>query len=49
MSAEQLLKDYISQHPDYWEFENELNEVNRLKKLITTNSKTYLNCTQSVF
>ncbi|MEJ6583443.1 MAG: hypothetical protein QNL61_06170 [Crocinitomicaceae bacterium] len=33
MSTLQLLETYISEHPDYWEFENERNEVERLKKL----------------
>jgi len=33
MSAIQQLEMYISQHPDYWEFENERNEVERLKAL----------------
>jgi hypothetical protein len=29
---EQLLEKYISEHPDYWEFENEFEEVVRLKE-----------------
>lgn len=33
MSAEQILENYISQHLDYWEFENEIKEVARLKEL----------------
>lgn len=28
-----MLEKYISEHPDYWEFESELKEVNKLKKL----------------
>ena len=31
---EEILKRYISEHPDYWEFENELREVTILKKRI---------------
>lgn len=33
MSATQLLEQYISKHPDFWEYENELKEVMRLKEL----------------
>lgn len=33
MNTEQLLEEYISHHPDYWEFENEIQEVERLKAL----------------
>ena len=33
MKPEQLLENYISKHPDYWDFENELKEVARLKKI----------------
>lgn len=33
MSAEQMLKQYISSHPEYWEFENETKEVERLISL----------------
>lgn len=33
MSTEQLLEKFISEHPDYWEFENEVQEVKRLKAL----------------
>lgn len=33
MSAEQILENYISKHLEYWEFENEIQEVERLKEL----------------
>ncbi|MBN1117245.1 MAG: hypothetical protein JXA77_08580 [Bacteroidales bacterium] len=33
MNTEQMLKKYLSEHPDYWEYENELQEVRRLKAL----------------
>jgi hypothetical protein len=33
MTAEQILEMYILEHPDYWDFENELNEVDRLRQL----------------
>lgn len=33
MSAIQQLEMYIRQHPYYWEYENELQEVERLKAL----------------
>jgi hypothetical protein len=33
MNVEQLLKKYISKHPDYWEFDNEKKEVSRLMEL----------------
>ena len=33
MSAEQRLEKYISQHPDYWDFEEEVKEVERLKAM----------------
>lgn len=29
------LEQFIAEHPDYWEFENELKEVERLKLLCT--------------
>ena len=38
MSAEQLLEKYISEHPDYWEFENEANVVVTLKELCKSNN-----------
>lgn len=31
---EKQLHDYITTHPDYWEFEEEIKEVERLKSLI---------------
>lgn len=34
MKSEQMLKRYLSCHPDYWEYENELKEVERLKSLV---------------
>jgi hypothetical protein len=33
MTAEQILENYILERPNYWEFENEINEVARLKSL----------------
>ena len=33
MSAKQKLEKYILEHPDFWEFENERREVERLKVL----------------
>jgi len=33
MNTEKLLEKYILEHPDYWEFENELREVAKLKEL----------------
>ncbi len=49
MSTEQLLKKYISEHPDYWEFENEVKEVERLKKLVTPTPHTRLDYIRSAF
>ena len=34
MKSEQILERYLSCHPDYWEYENELKEVERLKSLV---------------
>ena len=31
---EQQLTDYIISHPDYWEFDDEIKEVERLRELI---------------
>jgi len=39
MNIKKELKNYINSHPDYWEFEDELKEVLRLKKLINQNIK----------
>jgi hypothetical protein len=33
MNAEQMLEVYILDHPDYWDFENEVQEVCRLRAL----------------
>lgn len=33
MTAEQMLEKYLFEHPDYWEYENEVKEVERLKQL----------------
>lgn len=33
MNAEQMLNIFISEHPDYWEFEEEMKEVARLSEL----------------
>lgn len=33
MNSEQLLERYILSHPDFWEYENERKEVERLKAL----------------
>ena len=38
MEAKQQLENYILKHPDYWEFEDEMKEVERLKALC--NGKT---------
>ncbi len=41
MDAEQLLEKYLLEHPDYWDFENEVKEVERLRSLCdseTTNA-----------
>ncbi len=42
MDAKQLLKEYISKHPDYWEYENEMREVQRLKDLCIEESEASL-------
>lgn len=34
MKNKQILEEYIAEHPDYWEFENEREEVERLKLLV---------------
>ena len=34
MKTEQMLEKYLLSHPEYWEFENEVEEVQRLKSLI---------------
>jgi hypothetical protein len=34
MDAEHYLEKYLISHPDYWEFEDEKLEVNRLKALV---------------
>ncbi len=33
MNAKQRLEDYLFKHPDYWEYENELKVVQRLKEM----------------
>lgn len=33
MNPKQLLERYILTHPDFWEYENEIKEVERLKAL----------------
>ncbi len=33
MNAKQLLEEYLVQHPDYWEYENEVQEVRKLMAL----------------
>lgn len=38
MEAKKLLENYILKHPDYWEFEDEMKEVERLKELCNTKS-----------
>lgn len=35
MNAIQRLEKYIAEHPDCWEYENELQEVNRLKAMVS--------------
>ena len=39
MSALQILETYINQHPDYWEYENERNEVERLTDLCSNEAE----------
>jgi len=42
MRAQQLLKNFLAQHPDYWNFRDEIKEVEKLIKaceLERTNSK----------
>jgi hypothetical protein len=34
MDPEIILENYLSSHPFYWEFDNELFEVRRLKLLV---------------
>lgn len=34
MKLDQQLNDYILTHPDFWEFDDEVKEVERLKGLI---------------
>jgi hypothetical protein len=33
MNSIQMLEEYIADHPDYWDFENEVQEVYRLRAL----------------
>ena len=33
MSAEQMLEKYIAENPDFWEFDDAIQEVVRLKEL----------------
>jgi len=33
MNAKQLLEQYIWEHPDYWDYDDEIEEVIRLKEL----------------
>ena len=40
MTAEQVLEKYIAEHPEYWEFENELKVVASLKELCDNKSMT---------
>lgn len=44
MNAQQLLDNFVAQHPDYWNFNNELQEVERLKKKCETenNEKKFI-------
>jgi len=39
MNAKQLLTEYVTLHPDFWEFENELKEVERLTELCQAEEK----------
>lgn len=32
MNALKLLNEYIDQHPDYWNYQNEVKEVQKLKR-----------------
>jgi hypothetical protein len=37
MTPDQILDLYIMKHPDFWDFENEINEVARLTELCNYN------------
>jgi hypothetical protein len=41
MNTEIRLKEYLGNHPDYWEFEDERKEVSRLKALIKNEKYAY--------
>ncbi len=50
MSTEQVLENYIAEHPDYWEFDNEVQEVKRLKKLSIEEAKNQnVKCIKRLF
>jgi len=34
MKAQEILNEYLKSHPDFWEFEEEINEIKRLKTLV---------------
>ena len=34
MKPEQMLESYLLSHPEYWEYENEIKEVERLRSLV---------------
>ena len=34
MKTEQMLEKYLLTHPDFWEFEDEVEEVRRLESLV---------------
>ena len=39
MNPKQQLEQYLLTHPDYWEYENEMNEVARLSALCQVEAK----------
>ena len=41
MTLEQQLEDYILSHPDFWEFDDEVKEVERLRLLISIEKCIY--------
>lgn len=44
MNPKQQLEQYILTHPDYWEYENEIKEVARLKALCQSEAKFQSAC-----
>ncbi len=46
MNAKKLLEEYILKHPEYWEYENEWKEVQRLKDLCQEETNAGLNISE---